>query len=191
MTCWKPPDFRLIQGSPSHYLLPALSQYARTTTLQIFIGTFPLLASSDDLLWGTELHADRPRADDARRGGRKLVISEKLLQRPSAKIDNALLKALARAHRWRRQIEVGEYVSIIELAKAEDVNQSYACLLLRLTLLAPAIVEEILNGRQHPGLTLKTLMRPISIRGAADNRIGPRLKREPIHTSILMRLADC
>ena len=62
------------------------------------------------------------------------------------RIDNALLKALAKAHRWRRQIENGEYASITELAKAQRVNDSYACRLLRLTLLAPQIVIEILNG---------------------------------------------
>ena len=48
------------------------------------------------------------------RGGRKLVISEVPLQRPPAKIDNTLLKALARAHRWRQRIEVGEYASITD-----------------------------------------------------------------------------
>jgi len=100
----------------------------------------------------------------ATRGGRKLVISETPLQWPSAKIDNALLKALARAHRWRRRIEEGDYASITELAKAEGVNQSYACRLLRLTLLAPSIIEEILNGRQRPDLTLKALTRPVSVR---------------------------
>jgi hypothetical protein len=93
-----------------------------------------------------------------------LVICEVPLQRPPAKIDNALLKVLARAHRWRHQIEEGEYTSITELAKAEGVNQSYACRLLRLTLLAPTIVEAILNGRHNPDLRLKALARTISVR---------------------------
>jgi hypothetical protein len=93
-------------------------------------------------------------------GGRKLVISEAVSQRPPAKVDNALLKALARAHRWRRRIEEGEYASITELAKAEGVNQSYACRLLRLTLLAPEIIETILNGRQDATMTLAALSRP-------------------------------
>lgn len=93
-------------------------------------------------------------------GGRKLVISEAIPQRPPAKVDNALLKALARAHRWRRRIEEGEFASITELAKAEKVNQSYACRLLRLTLLSPAIVESILNGTQDAAMTLAVLLRP-------------------------------
>ena len=96
-----------------------------------------------------------------RRGGRKTVISEFLAPAPRPRTDNALLKALARAYRWRRQIENGEYQSITELAKVERVNESYACRLLRLTLLAPALVTDTVNGRQNPDLMLKQLMRPL------------------------------
>ncbi len=78
-----------------------------------------------------------------RRGGRKVVISPAAYAPPPARYDNALIKALARAFRWRRMIESGDYSSITELAKAEKINQSYACRLLRLTLLAPHIVEAI------------------------------------------------
>ena len=98
------------------------------------------------------------------RGGRKTVISEYAPHRPQARTDNALLKALARAHRWRRQIESGNYASITELAKAERVNESYACRLLRLTLLAPSIVTDIINGRQTSDLMLKQLMKPLPVR---------------------------
>lgn len=94
------------------------------------------------------------------RGGRKTIISEGAQPPPRPRIDNALLKALARAHRWRRIIENGEYSSITELAKVEGVNQSYACRLLRLTLLAPQLVTDILNGRLAADLMLKRLMKP-------------------------------
>jgi len=60
-------------------------------------------------------------------------------------------------------LENGTYASITELAKAESVNESYACRVLRLTLLAPAIVEEILHGRQNSDLILKTLMEGFSV----------------------------
>jgi hypothetical protein len=95
------------------------------------------------------------------RGGRKAIISDIAPHRPQARTDNALLKALARAHRWRRLIESGEYASITELAKSEGINESYACRLLRLTLLAPSIVTEILDGRQSSNLTLKDLLKPL------------------------------
>ena len=95
------------------------------------------------------------------RGGRKTVITEVTSPARLPRTENALLKALARAHRWRRQIESGEYASITELAKAERVNDSYACRLLRLTLLAPSIVTDILDGRENFGFTLKELTRPL------------------------------
>jgi hypothetical protein len=98
------------------------------------------------------------------RGGRKAVISEVFPSRPQPRTDHALVKALARAHRWRRQIELGEYASISELAKAQRVNDSYACRLLRLTLLAPSIIVDILNGRQNSDLTLKEVTRPFPVR---------------------------
>lgn len=98
------------------------------------------------------------------RGGRKTIISDVTRSPPQPRIENALLKALARAHRWRRMIESGEYASITELAKAEGINESYACRMLRLTLLAPAIVTTILNGRQSGDVMLKQLLRPLPAR---------------------------
>jgi hypothetical protein len=110
------------------------------------------------------------------RGGRKLIISDAdkksggglsyrlSNQPPRQRTENALLKAVARAHRWRRKIESGEYASITELAKGEAVNQSYACRILRLTLLAPKIVTEILDGRYSPDLMLKRIMKPLPVR---------------------------
>jgi hypothetical protein len=96
-----------------------------------------------------------------KRGGRKTIMSEVIPLPPQSRIDNALLKALARAHRWRRLMESGEYASTSELAKAEGVNESYACRTLRLTLLAPEIVVEILNGRKNSNLMLKHLTKAL------------------------------
>jgi hypothetical protein len=119
------------------------------------------------------------------RGGRKTVISNPFVashESPCApheganalrevvyaashpRSDRALIKALARAHRWRRMIENGEYDSITELAEAEKINQSYACRVLRLTLLAPSGVNDILNGGQVSNLMLKQIVGPLPIR---------------------------
>ena len=61
-------------------------------------------------------------------------------------------------------IEDGEYASITDFAKAENVNQSYACRILRLTLLAPRIIAEILDGQTASDLMLKRIMRPLPAR---------------------------
>jgi hypothetical protein len=66
--------------------------------------------------------------------------------------DGALLKALARAWRWQRVLESGEYGTLAELSAAEQISRSYICRVLRLTLLAPDIVERILDGRPTAGL---------------------------------------
>ena len=74
-----------------------------------------------------------------------------------------MVKAIARAHRWRRMLESGVYATIAEIAAAEKINESYVGRILRLTLLVPDIVETILNGRQPAQMTLATLMRPFAI----------------------------
>ena len=98
------------------------------------------------------------------RSGRKVIISEAVELPAQPKTENALLTALARAHRWRRLIENGNYISITDLAKANKVNQSYACRLLRLSLLSPSIVTDILNSRQNSKLTLKDVTKPFPLR---------------------------
>lgn len=115
-----------------------------------------------------DLRSDLPRTITVtvpirfeRRGGRKTLISPVPYTPPPPKYDNALVKAIARAHRWRRLIENDDYPSITELAKAEKVNQPYACRVLRLTLLAPGIVEMILNGRHPRELQLSQLLQPL------------------------------
>ena len=50
-----------------------------------------------------------------------------------------------------------------ELAAAEKINSSYVSRLLRLTLLAPDIVEAILDGRQPEGMTPPALMEPFPV----------------------------
>ncbi len=99
-------------------------------------------------------------------GGRKQVIlpdghAFAPMSRP--RIDGTLVKALARALRWRKLLESGRYTTVDELAAAERINTSYVSRVLRLTLLAPDIVEMILDGRQPPEMTLAVLMRPFAV----------------------------
>lgn len=97
-----------------------------------------------------------------KRGGRKLMVSPDGTAEPARpQVDNSLVKVLARAHRWKRLIEEGHHTSLTELAQAEGINRSYLCRVLRLTLLAPDLVEAILEGRQPESLTLKVAMLPM------------------------------
>jgi hypothetical protein len=100
-----------------------------------------------------------------KRGGRKLVIASDGApwSSPRARIDNTMIKAIARAHRWKRLLESGQYASIADLAGAEKINESYVCRVLRLTLLAPDIVETILDGRQPSKPQVDKLLKPFPI----------------------------
>ena len=80
--------------------------------------------------------------------------------------DITLIKAVARAFRWRRMLETGRFATVKELAAAEKINSSYVSRVLRLTLLAPDIVEAILDGRQPEGMTLPGLMKPCPVEWA-------------------------
>ncbi len=88
-----------------------------------------------------------------KRGGRKemqVPVGAPQQRKP----DNTLVKALARAFRWKRMLESGEFATIAELAEREGIASSYMTRVLRLTLLAPDIVEAILDGKQGPEVTL-------------------------------------
>jgi hypothetical protein len=93
------------------------------------------------------------------RGGRKLIMTpDGAAPTPKPRRDETLVKALVRAHRWRRRIESGQAKSITDLAEQEGVTDAYVCRLLPLTCLAPDIVEEILDGRQPKGLKLAEML---------------------------------
>jgi hypothetical protein len=99
-------------------------------------------------------------------GGRKLVIAPNGADAwalPRARIDNTMVKALARAHRWKKQLDSGRYQTVQDLAEAEKINPSYIARVLRLTLLAPDIVEAILDGRQLAELQLDHLLAPLPV----------------------------
>lgn len=76
-------------------------------------------------------------------------------------LDNTLVKALARAFRWKRMLDSGEFATIADLAACEKITLSYLTRVLRLTLLAPDLVAAILDGRQGPEVTLPRLMEPL------------------------------
>lgn len=95
-----------------------------------------------------------------KRGGRKLVVTPDAgagWAPQRARIDNSLIKALARAHRWKRMLDEGRYGSVSELAAAEKLDRGYLGRILMLTLMAPDIVEAILDGRQPADLGVHVL----------------------------------
>jgi hypothetical protein len=98
-----------------------------------------------------------------KRGGRKVVLAPDGAHSASKmfcqQIDNAMMKALARAFRWRELLENGTYSTIKEIAKGEKIAETYVGRVLRLNSLAPDVVELILAGRHPPQITLPAMMR--------------------------------
>ncbi len=95
----------------------------------------------------------------AKRGGRKEVQMPPGAPVRRSRVDNTLVKALARAFRWQRMLEDGTHATILDIAKAEKINPSYVSRVLRLTMLAPEIVEATLAGREPEGLTMERALR--------------------------------
>jgi len=113
-----------------------------------------------------------------KRGGRKLVVTpDGAPWAPRPRVDNAMVKALARAFRWRKMLDDGVCGTIDELAKKEKVAASYARRVLRLALLAPDIVEAILDGRQPAGLQLDDLLKGLPLEWKEQRRC--RATRRP------------
>ena len=101
-----------------------------------------------------------------KRGGRKLVLTPDgtaVSPQPRPRVDSTLLKTLARGFRWRKLLETGDFATIEEIAKAENSDSSYVSRGLRMTLLAPEIVETILAGKQPEGLTMARAMQPFPL----------------------------
>ena len=98
-------------------------------------------------------------------GGRKQVVTPNgepaVIEK--SRVDSTLVKALARAFRWKRMLESGQFTTITELAEHENLALTYMTRVLRLSLLAPEIVEAILDGRQGAEMTLATLLEPFPV----------------------------
>ena len=121
---------------------------------------------------GTLLTVSIPMAI-RKRGGRKVVVSPAgsepwVIPRP--RIDNTLLRALVQAFHWQHKLESGQHETISELAAAEKLDRSFVSHMLRLTLLAPDLVESILDGRQPPTMQLQPLVRGFPVEWERQRR---------------------
>jgi hypothetical protein len=99
-----------------------------------------------------------------RRPGRSTVVTpvvDGLPTQTTPHADPALLKALARAFRYQRMLDTGKYTTIGEMAVGERIERGYLGRLLQLTLLAPDIIEAIVEGKQAEGVTLPRLLEPL------------------------------
>ena len=90
-------------------------------------------------------------------GGRKKVIPAATLSDQPPAHDAAMLVGLSRAYHWQRLIDAGVVGSGSDIARREGLHQTTVNALLRLTQLSPALVRDILNGRQPKTLSMRGL----------------------------------
>jgi hypothetical protein len=100
------------------------------------------------------------------RGAQRIIAPDQCEIVPTRKPqpDGTLVKALARAWRWQRMLQSGEYATLAELADTEGISRAYVCRVMRLTLLAPDVVERILDGR--PTAALALFLKPFPVESA-------------------------
>ena len=109
-----------------------------------------------------------------RRGGQRVV------QAPTGAHDVTLLEGMARAFFWQSLIDSGEVPSGSDIARAEAVHHSVVNELLRMTLLAPDLVERFLEGRQPRRLTLMWFQRnSLPVDWAAQRALVASFEGEP------------
>ena len=97
-----------------------------------------------------------------KRGGRREMVLP-----PSATaattIDGTPVKALARAFRWKRMLDSGAFTSVTEIAAHEKLSFTYISRVVRLSLLAPDIVDAIMAGHQPPTMMLANLLEDVPV----------------------------
>ena len=105
-----------------------------------------------------------------KRDGRKIIDMPEGTASTRPRIDNTMVMALARAFRWKRMLDSGAFATIGDLARKEGIAPSYMTRIMRMTLLAPEMVEAIVEGRQGPEVTLAGLMEPFEVEWAVTDR---------------------
>jgi hypothetical protein len=101
-----------------------------------------------------------------RRGGRKRIVApdgSAIVPSSKPQPDGTLVKALARAWRWQHMLDEGVYSSVIEISDAEGISKSYVSRILQLALLAPDVVERVLEGSSGIDLRLEPLRASIPL----------------------------
>jgi hypothetical protein len=127
-----------------------------------------------------------------KRGGRKLVVTpDGAAWAPRPRVDNAMVKALARAFRWRKMLDEGTHATIGDLATSKRIAKTYVSQVLRLTLLAPVIVEAILDGRQPAELKLEDLLSGFPLEWELQSNAMISRSRERLLEDARVRTGPC
>ena len=102
-----------------------------------------------------------------RRNGRQMILTDgepAAAPPPERDANQTLIEAIAKAHLWQEQLESGQYAGVEDLAQALGVDRTYAGRMLRLTSLAPDIIEAILRGEEPDGISMRKLQKNLPVK---------------------------
>nr|CRH06078.1 Conserved protein of unknown function, containing KorB DNA-binding like domain [Candidatus Magnetococcus massalia] len=101
-----------------------------------------------------------------RQGGKRMVIlpeHEQARQEMTNPSEDPMLNTLTKAQKWQKMLDKSETMTIAQLAEREGVERSMMARVLRLTILAPDIIEAILDGRVPETFSLESLRESIPL----------------------------
>ncbi|NQW08884.1 MAG: hypothetical protein HQ481_03240 [Alphaproteobacteria bacterium] len=94
-----------------------------------------------------------------RRNGRpKILPPDDVDSRNGRTQDPHVLRAIARAWSWRRQLETGAASTIQDIAAAEKVSDRFVGRMIRLAYLSPSVLESLVITRKPPAISINDLM---------------------------------
>lgn len=125
-----------------------------------------IVVDLSDLLAGepTRIHHTVPTTIQRRGVETRLVIGGSECESKTSGLDPALVKAIARGHKWFEDLVTGRAQSLVEIAKAERVTKRYVGRLLPFAFLAPDIIASVLAGTQPVYLTTEMLTKRSDLR---------------------------
>jgi len=139
-------------------LVLVYSRECRTAYVEVTRKTSSTVVTPSRIFWRPSSRSVRVPMEFKVRGGRKeIILPADAETEPKARPHRPLVVALARAHRWQRMLDAGEPASLDELALQYGVDRSYVGRLVRLSSLAPRIVEMALTGKEPTGRSLDWL----------------------------------
>ena len=108
-----------------------------------------------------------------RRGVRRVASDERSVH------DVTLIDGLARAFYWQHLLDIGAMQSGSAIARAEKLHSSVVTELMRLTLLAPDIIEMLMSGQQPRRMSLIWFQRnPLPVDWSKQRQIVQSLEED-------------
>jgi hypothetical protein len=106
-----------------------------------------------------------------RRNGRPRIVPPEHIEQTQARQQPHVLRAIARAWGWRRQLERGEVTTIHDIAAREKVSDRFVGRMLRLAYLSPPVLEQIVLCRRICAVSIANLSATAELPWSAQPKI--------------------